>query len=116
MGAMQVVEIWDAALRAGDWNMARSVVADDGRYVTQDGTACTTGDEIVELMRSFKGTLPDVEVVEWREVGDHVVARLRQPAWGDDTDWFQVLTVVDGRIEELADHPDERAALSSISA
>jgi len=31
-------------------------------------------------MRSWKGKLPDVEVVEWEAVGDHVLARLRQPA------------------------------------
>ena len=117
VGAMDVVEVWDAGLRAGDWTRARSVLADDATYVNADGTtACVTGDEIVELMRSYKGTLPDVQVVEWHEVGDHVVARLRQPAWGEDTDWFQVLTVTDARIVRLADHPTADTAEAAASA
>ena len=111
MGPLAVVEVWDASLRAGDWTRARSVLADDASYVDADGvTTCTTGDEIVELMRSFKGELPDVDVVEWHETGDHVVARLRQPAWGEDSDWYQVLTVRDLYVVRLADHPTAEAA------
>ena len=114
---MSVVESWDRSLRAADWEAARSVLADDATYVTQsdEGTVtCTNADQIVALMRSWKGKLPDVEVVDWGPVGSSVVARLRQPAWGDDADWFQVLTVEDGLITRLDDHPDREAALSAI--
>jgi hypothetical protein len=119
MGAdpMSVVETWDRSLRAADWQAARSVLADEATYVTQSekGTVtCTNGDQIVALMRSWKGKLPDVEVVDWQPVGSSVVARLRQPAWGDDADWYQVLTVEEGLITRLDDHPDREAALTAV--
>jgi hypothetical protein len=119
MGAdpMAVVEVWDRSLRAADWQAARSALADDATYVTRsdEGTVtCTNGDEIVALMRSWKGKLPDVEVVDWEPVGSSVVARLRQPAWGEDADWYQVLTVEEGLIIRLDDHPDRDAALAAI--
>ena len=115
---MSVVETWDRSLRAADWEAARSVLADDATYLTdsEDGAvSCTNADQIVALMRSWKGKLPDVEVVEWEPVGSSVLARLRQPAWGDDADWFQVLTVEDGLITRLDDHPDRETALAAIS-
>ncbi len=59
------------------------------------------------------GELPDVQVVEWEVVGDNVLAELRQPAFGEDTNWFQVLTVRDGLIARLADYPDRASALSA---
>lgn len=114
---MSVVETWDRSLRAAEWQQARSVLANDATYDTRsdEGTvSCTNGDQIVALMRSWKGKLPDVEVVEWEPVGSSMVARLRQPAWGDDADWFQVLTVEDGLITRLDDHPDRETALAAI--
>lgn len=119
MGAdpMAVVETWDRSLRAADWQAARSVLADEATYVTRSeegAVTCTNGDQIVALMRSWKGKLPDVEVVDWEPVGSSVVARLRQPAWGDDADWFQVLTVEEGLIIRLDDHPDREAALAAV--
>jgi len=115
---MSVVETWDRSLRAPDWELARSVLADDATYVAQseEGTVtCSNADEIVTLMRSWKGALPDVEVVEWEPVGSSVLARLQQPAWGDDADWFQVLTVEEGLITRLDDHPDRETALAAIA-
>jgi hypothetical protein len=115
---MSVVEAWDRSLRAADWEAARSVLADDATYLTDsedDAVSCTNADQIVALMRSWKGKLPDVEVVQWEPVGPSVLARLRQPAWGDDADWFQVLTVEDGLITRLDDHPDRETALAAIS-
>lgn len=64
-------------------------------------------------MRSWKGELPDVQVVEWKIVGDNAVAQLRQPAFGEGSDWFQVLTVRDGLIARLADYPDRASAPSA---
>ena len=114
---MTVVETWDRSLRAADWEQARSVLADAATYVAQseEGTVtCSNADEVVALMRSWKGKLPDVEVVDWEPVGSSVLARLRQPAWGDDADWFQVLSVEDGLITRLDDHPDRDAAMAAI--
>ena len=119
MGAdpMAVVETWDRSLRAADWQAARSVLADEATYVTRSeegAVTCTNGDQIVALMRSWKGKLPDVEVVDWEPVGSSVVARLRQPDWGDDADWFQVLTVEEGVIIRLSDHHHREAALAAV--
>jgi hypothetical protein len=116
---MPVVETWDRSLRAGDWQAARSVLTDDATYITQSELGmltCTGGDQIIDLMRSWKGKLPDVQVVEWGPVGSSVLARLRQPAWGDDGDWYQVLTVEDGLIRRIDDHPDRETALAAISS
>jgi hypothetical protein len=57
-----------------------------------------------------RGTVPDVEVVEWETIGSRVLAHLKQPAW-DDATWFQVLTVERGLIRRLEDHPTREAAL-----
>ena len=112
---MGVVEIWDRALRAGDWDTARTALADDATYVTlnDEDTTCTNAEEIVGLMRSWKGKVPDVEVIEWETIGSSVLARLRQPAW-DDATWFQVLRVEGGLIRRLEDHPTREAALAAM--
>ena len=82
---MGVVEMWDRALRAGDWEAARAALADDATYIALDdeGATCTGAEQIVGLMRSWKGTVPDVEVVEWETIGSRVLAHLKQPAWDD---------------------------------
>ncbi len=113
---METVEAWDRSLRAGDWPPARALLADDATYTTLEApedyrVACTSAEQIIELMRSWKGQLPDVQVVDWEVVGDKVVARLHQPAFGDDADWFQVLAVLDGLIAGLEDYPDRESAL-----
>jgi hypothetical protein len=65
MDAMNVVEVWDRSLRTGDWGTARSMLADDATYRgAEDPDAefnCDNADQIVELMRSWKEKLPDVE-------------------------------------------------------
>jgi hypothetical protein len=94
MDSMQVARVWDGSLRAADWDGARAALADDAKYLGLGGDdeqmTCGTADEIVGLMRSWKGKLPDVEVVNWETFGNQVLAQLRQPAWGDDADWYQV--------------------------
>src|SRR5262245_41262065 len=121
MRPMEVVEGWDAALRAGDWGAARALLTDDASYHTPEAADpeytidCETADEIVELMASFKGQMPDIEVVEWTEHGDHVVARLRQPEWGPDADWWQVLTVRGDQVARLIDYASEDSALAAIA-
>jgi SnoaL-like domain len=121
MKPIEVVERWDAALRAGDWPSARSLLTEDASYHTPEAADpeynidCETPDEIVDLMASFKGQMPDIEVVEWAEHGDHVLARLRQPDWGSDSDWWQVLTVGDDRVARLVDYASEESALAAVS-
>jgi len=112
---MAVVEVWDRALRAGDWDAARAALADDATYdaLNDEDTSCTNAEQIVGLMRSWKGTVPDVEVVEWETMGSSVLAHLRQPAW-DDATWFQVLRVEGGLIRRLEDHPTREAALAAM--
>jgi hypothetical protein len=85
--------IWDRALRAGDWETARAALGDDATYVAlnDDDATFTSAEQIVGLMRSWKGRVPDVEVDAWETIGSRVLARLRQPAW-DDATWFRVLT------------------------
>jgi SnoaL-like domain len=117
MDAMSVVEAWDRSLRASDWEAARTLLADDATYLgSEDLEAdfnCQNADQIVDLMRSWKGQLPDVEVVEWETVGHSVVARLRQPAWGEDADWYQVLSVEDDLITRLEDFPTSDSAFAA---
>jgi hypothetical protein len=112
---MGVVEVWDRALRAGNWDTARAALADDATYTALDdeGATCRGAEQIVGLMRSWKGTVPDVEVVEWETIGSRVLAHLRQPAW-DDATWFQVLRVEGGLIRRLEDHPTREAALAAM--
>jgi hypothetical protein len=40
-------------------------------------------------------------------------ARLRQPAWGEDSDWYQVLSVESGSIARLEDFGTRDSALSA---
>lgn len=120
MTAMDVVERWDGALRRGDWTAARELLADDATYHAPEAPDeyridCESPDEIVDLMASFKGTASDVEVVEWTEHGDRVLARLRQPDWRDpDSDWFQVLTVRDDRVARMVDYATETSARTAL--
>jgi len=117
MDAMNVVEAWDRSLRTGDWGSARSLLADDATYLGSEELDsdfnCVSADQIVELMRSWKGKLPDVEVVEWETIGDGVLARLRQPAWGENSDWYQVLSVEGGLITRLKDFGTRDSALAA---
>jgi len=83
---MAVVEVWDRALRAGSWDTARAALADEATYVAlnDEDTTCTNAEQIVGLMcSSWKGKVPDVEVVEWETIGSSVLAHLRQPAWAN---------------------------------
>lgn len=121
MDPLEVVRAWDASLREPDWALARSLLADDATYTTphsppEEAITCASADEIVSLMRSWKGQLPDVEVVEWIEHGDSIVVRLRQPAFGDDADWYQVLWVDAGVVEALEDHPTRESAIEAVDA
>jgi hypothetical protein len=119
---MEVVEAWDRSLRSGDWDTARALLFDHATYVAiqpaPPEATCATADEIIEMMRSFKGEVPDVEVVAWGVVGTCVVAWLRQPAFIPRSDWYQVIAVRDGRIASLADYPtrEEAAAAALASA
>ena len=95
------------------------MLADDATYTApgspeDGGISCTTPDQIVALMRSWKGKLPDVEVVGWEPREDHVVAHLRQPAFGEDADWYQVLSVRNGVIASLEDHPTRESAMAAL--
>jgi hypothetical protein len=118
MTAMDVVERWDRSLRIGDWDAARALLAEDATYTAPgapEGRAvdCATPDDIIALLRSFKAKLPDVEVVEWDPRDDCVIARLRQPAFGEDADWFQVLWVTDTLIAKMEDHPSLESAVAA---
>jgi hypothetical protein len=121
MRPIEVVAQWDAALRAGHWTTARALLTDDATYRTPEAADpeydidCRTPDAIVDLMESFKGQMPDIQVVEWAEHGDNVLARLRQPDWGTDSDWWQVLTVRDDRVARLVDYATEESALAAVS-
>ena len=95
---------WDAALRRGDWDEARAQLADDATFAGSDGPRCGSADEIVALMHSWKGTVPDVELLRLDVHGDRAMAHLRQPAWGPEAVWYQVLTVRDDRIVDLTDY------------
>lgn len=120
MNAMSVVERWDASLRAGDWELARSLLADDATYTAPEADSgyrvdCTSADEIIELMSQWKGANPDVEVAAWEEHGDQVLARLRQPAWGPEAEWYQILTVRDDRVARLVDYGTEESARAAFT-
>ena len=121
MKPIDVVQQWDAALRAGDWTTARALLTDDATYHTPESADpeyaidCRTPDEIIDLMTSFKGRMPDIEVVTWAEHGDRVLARLRQPQWGTDSDWWQVLSVRGNRVARLVDYAQETSALAAVA-
>src|SRR5262245_64534949 len=84
--------------RAGDWPTARDLLADDATYHAPEAPEeyridCESPDAIVDLIARFKGKASDVEVVDWTEHGDKVLARLHQPDWASDpdSDWWQDL-------------------------
>jgi SnoaL-like domain len=113
MDPRSTVMAWDAALRYSDWERARSLLTADATYVATDPPIdCATPDQIVDLMRSFKGVNPDVELLDLDVIGDHAVVSLRQPAW--DWEWCQLITFVDDRISRLEDFPTREAALAAI--
>lgn len=114
MSTESTVMAWDSALRASEWETARSLLTDDARYSASDpDIECATADEIVDLMRSFKGVNPDVEMLALEVMGDSAIATLRQPAW--DWEWFQVIEIADDHIAKLEDFPTREAALASVS-
>jgi hypothetical protein len=114
MGTESIVMAWDRALRDSEWETARSILTDDAVYTAADPPIdCATADEIIDLMRSFKGVNPDVELLGLEVVGDHALASLRQPAW--DAEWFQVITVKDGQIVRLEDFSTRESALAAIT-
>ena len=103
---------WDTALRDSDWEKARSLLSDDATYVASDPPInCSSADEIIDLMRSFKGVNPDVELIDLEAIGDHAVVSLRQPAW--DWEWFQLITVDGEHIVRLEDFVTRDAALAA---
>ena len=113
MDARSTVMAWDAALRYADWERARSLLTDDATYAAPDPPIdCSGPDEIIELMRSFKGVNPDVELLGLEILGDSAIASLRQPAW--DWEWFQLITVADDHIARLEDFPTRDAAVAAV--
>ena len=86
---------------------------DDATYVASDPPInCSSADEIIDLMRSFKGVNPDVELIDLDAIGDHAIASLRQPAW--DGEWFQLITISDDRIARLEDFATREDALAAV--
>ena len=113
MDTQSTVMAWDTALRYADWDRARSLLTDDATYVAPDPPIdCATPDDIIDLMRSFKGVNPDVELLDLEVHDDRAIASLRQPAW--DAAWFQVITVADDRIAHLEDFATREAALAAM--
>ncbi len=114
MDVRSTVLAWDTALRRSEWETARSLLIDDAVYIATDPPInCTNADEIVDLMRSFKGVNPDVELLELEVIDDHAVASLRQPAW--DWEWYQLIQVEGERITRLEDFATYDDAVRSIS-
>ena len=99
----------------GDCDAARTALDENATYVAlnDESATCTNAEQIVGLMCSWKGKVPDVAVVEWETIGSSVLARLRQPAWVD-APWFQVLRVEGGPIRRLEDHPTRESALTTM--
>ena len=113
MDTRSTVMAWDTALRYADWERARSLLTDDATYVASDPPInCSSADEIIDLMRSFKGVNPDVELIDLDAIGDHAIASLRQPAW--DWEWYQVITVDGEHIISLEDFATREGAMSAI--
>jgi len=103
---------WDKALRDSDWEKARSLLSDGATYVASNPPInCSSADEIIDLMRSFKGVNPDVDLIDLEAIGDYAVASLRQPAW--DWEWFQLITVDGEHIVRLEDFVSREAALAA---
>lgn len=68
MDAMNVVEAWDGSLRAGDWDRARSLLADDAMYLgSEDPDAdfnCTSGDQVLSVNDDLITRLEDFRTRE----------------------------------------------------
>ena len=112
MDTRSTVMDWDKALRDSDWEKARSLLSDDATYVASNPPInCSSADEIIDLMRSFKGVNPDVDLIDLEAIGDYAVASLRQPAW--DWEWFQLITVDGEHIVRLEDFVSREAALAA---
>lgn len=115
---MEAVQRWDRSLRDADWRRARAMLADDATYTAPDfegAVDCDSPDSIIAFLSSIKGEMPDVLVVEWEQEGHRVIARLRQPAFGDDSDWYQVIEVRNEKIARMTDFPSREAALAATS-
>jgi len=113
MDTRSTVMAWDTALRYADWGRARSLLTDDATYIAPDPPIdCAGPDDIIELMKSFKGVNPDVELLDLEVIGDSAIASLRQLAW--HAEWFQVITVADDHIARLEDFATREAALAAI--
>lgn len=112
MSTESTVMAWDDALRRSAWETARTLLTEDATYTADDPPIdCTTPDQIIDLMRSFKGVNPDVELLELEVVGDTAIASLRQPAW--DSEWFQLIKVRDDHIARLTDFSTRESALAA---
>ncbi len=113
MDVHATVMAWDTALRQSEWETARSLLDDGAVYVATDPPInCANADEIVDLMRSFKGVNPDVELLELEVIDGHAIASLRQPAW--EWEWYQMIEVEGGRITRLEDFVTYDDAVRSI--
>ena len=113
MGTRSTIMDWDSALRDADWEKARTLLADDATYVAVDPPIdCKGPDDILDLMRSFKGVNPDVELLDLEVTGPSGIAALRQPAW--DWEWFQLITVDGDHITRLEDFPTRESALAAL--
>jgi len=105
----QAVMTWDGSLRQGDWELARSMLSDEACWFGSDrDLICQGPNEVMELLRSYKGVNSDPELLELEVLGNQALAHLRQPDWGEE--WYQVLTVDGGRIVLMEDFPDETTA------
>ena len=109
MDTYQTVMTWDESLRSGDWELARSMLSDEACWFGPDrDLTCDCPEEIIDLLRSYKGVNSDVAMLGLEILGNQAVAHLRQPDWGEE--WFQVLTVDGGRIVLMEDFPNEPTA------
>ena len=116
MGIDDIVMAWDAALRNGNWEEARSRLADHATWTAFGDRVCHDPDQIVDMLRSFKGVNPDVEMLHLEAIDrERAVAHLRQ-TWGDKQEWFQVLTVRGERIAHIEDYPSRDEAVAGFGS
>jgi ketosteroid isomerase-like protein len=112
---MDVALAWDSALREGDWEAARNLLADEATYTSPEApederSDCMSPDEIIHFFREIKGTVPDAEVLNWTEMGDTVLAHVRLPIPRRSTEWYEVITVRGGLIAQLRAYPSVESA------